>query len=395
MQVARSLALLSLAVAAGCGGGGGVADAGADRPAAMDAASETAPCAVAAGAAPGECLVVLASDLPFPKGLALDASNVYWTQMAAANFAVVRVAKSGGTPKVLLSTASPPVAIGGANIYLNLADSVAAMRIPDESSGIPYQGFGRGAAADARDAYFASGCTGNASLVVAPLAGGPPTSLYGGVCPHDVVLDSTSVYWASSGGNQSESSYTEPAIMKAALGGGSMPTALLGGGSMLIQHGGGGGGAGGDTGGSGGATGGASGAGGEADDAGTAPAPLRLNIPYGIAVDATNVYWTDQGSYGAIPPDGAIVKMPLAGGAASTVISGLTGPSDLVLDGATFYWISTDGTIKKAPVTGGPTTTLASAQSNSRDIVVDATSVYWINVDDGAPTGAVVKLTPK
>jgi hypothetical protein len=63
------------------------------------------------------------------------------------------------------------------------------------------------------------------------------------------------------------------------------------------------------------------------------------NGPWGIAIDATNVYWTNNG-------DGTVMTVPIAGA---------------------------DG--------GGPTM-LASGQALPTQIAVDATSIYW--ADQGA-----------
>jgi hypothetical protein len=123
------------------------------------------------------------------------------------------------------------------------------------------------------------------------------------------------------------------------------------------------------------------------------PAPYA---PVGVVADATHVYWTEHGHGNAIPPDGALMKMPLAGGPPEVLVAGLHGPGDLALDGDTIYWANTDGRIMKVSVAGGPPTLLASGQVDPLNVTVDATSVYWTNRGGiGAPQGAVLRLTPK
>jgi hypothetical protein len=80
----------------------------------------------------------------------------------------------------------------------------------------------------------------------------------------------------------------------------------------------------------------------------------------GIAVDANNVYWTNQG---VCPDDG--------------------GPCS--------------GAVMKVPVTGGTPVTLASGEYSPTSIAVDDTSVYWLNQagPGGTANGAVKRLTPK
>jgi hypothetical protein len=133
---------------------------------------------------------------------------------------------------------------------------------------------------------------------------------------------------------------------------------------------------------------------GASDDAGAEP--YALYAPVGVAADATHVYWTERGHGIAIPSDGALMKMPLAGGPPEVLVGGLHGPGDLALDGDTLYWASTDGRIAKVNVAGGPPNVLATGQVDPLNVTVDATAVYWTNRGGvGAAEGAVLRLTPK
>jgi hypothetical protein len=92
-----------------------------------------------------------------------------------------------------------------------------------------------------------------------------------------------------------------------------------------------------------------------------------------MAVDATTVYW-------GTPT--AVLKAPLAGGAATTLAIGNV--SDLALSGANIYYID-GGTyaIKSVPIGGGAVVTLAPSQAAPAHLATDGTSVFWTNGGDG------------
>jgi len=115
-----------------------------------------------------------------------------------------------------------------------------------------------------------------------------------------------------------------------------------------------------------------------------------LSEPQGIALDATNVYFTTEA--------GEVVSVPKGGGASVTLASTPGTALAIAVDGANIYWIAsepTDGatsSVLKVPVGGGSVTTLASMQPTvdaPLSVAVDETSVYW------ATSNGVMKLTPK
>ena len=118
-------------------------------------------------------------------------------------------------------------------------------------------------------------------------------------------------------------------------------------------------------------------------------------MPYAVAVDATNLYWTNSGSpTDAAWPDGTVMKMPLAGGEAVALASNQPGPFNLVVDATNVYWTNYDnggpnGALMIVPIAGGTPTPLAAAHSYG--IAVDATTIYWTDFI----SGVVEKLTPK
>jgi hypothetical protein len=138
--------------------------------------------------------------------------------------------------------------------------------------------------------------------------------------------------------------------------------------------------------------------------------------PTAIAADSINVYWTNAGSETCPPanptctppPDGSVMKLPIAGGAPTTLASGQNNPQRIVIDATNVYWTNegssvqglapsnTDGTVMQVPIGGGVPTTLASQQFLLGEIAVDASSVYFaVDVSPGNATlfsGAILKV---
>ena len=114
----------------------------------------------------------------------------------------------------------------------------------------------------------------------------------------------------------------------------------------------------------------------------------RWNTPAGAATDGTNVYWAEEG--------GNIKAVSINGAAtATTLASGQGTPVLVAVDSVNVYWAnSSSGTVMKCAKGGcnNNPTQMASGQSSPYGIAVDSTSVYWTTLGTGAGNGTVMKL---
>jgi sugar lactone lactonase YvrE len=136
-----------------------------------------------------------------------------------------------------------------------------------------------------------------------------------------------------------------------------------------------------------------------------------LQYPSHITVDAHNVYWTstDWATYGSTadtgPPTGGILMMPIAGGGVPiTLATGLYAPDSIVTNGAKVVWDdwgnfrvgANAGSVSEAPTSGaGPVTTLASGQFDPTGLALSGTNLYWCNQNDYTPKDGVVFALPQ
>jgi hypothetical protein len=267
--------------------------------------------------------------------LALDATSVYWANYDGTG-SIRRVAKSGGQPVTLYSAQNTypwSMAVDAQNIYWTVPN--------------PYW------------------TNGNTAVMEWPLAGGAATTLASNVAnPYDIAVSPTNVYWTTED--------SPVALLTVPIDGGSVtPLATVTGGAGAI-----------------------------AIDAnhvywstygGTYMEALAGGSPQargpqaaGIAVDATGVYYTVNVP-NANPWLGNIVRTPIGGGPQTVVASQRPGSViAIAVDDTNVYWTEGEGTIQMGAVakvakSGGTPVLLATGLGDPTAIAVDDTSVYFIS----------------
>jgi hypothetical protein len=339
-------------------------------------------------AGPGRCVVQLASPKNKPEGFAFDASSIYWTEMTGSGYVVLKVDKAGGPVATVLSSNSPPLAIGGAHVFLGSGTGLMPVAAPFDAS-TPYQAFGTSTVATASNIYEFGEM---GSLSILPVGGGAAQTVFAGYSPLSLSLGSTAVYWGTPPStNGTDTFFAQHSIVRLAFGG-SSPEVILGGGGSYVGY----------------VTGaGAGGAPGNSDasvaEAGAADTPLLILGPTAVAVDDAYVYWTDGGSglgfVGKLrlptSPQGPPPVIPSS--APIALVSGVDRPGNLVRAGTSLYWTTGDGNgaIMTASTDGGAVTTLVSGQTSVSDLFADGVSLYWLSALSSGTNYEIMKLTPR
>jgi hypothetical protein len=297
------------------------------------------------GCSNGNSVTVLASGLGIPVELAVDSTNVYWTNIAA------NVQKC---------------AIGGCN---NSPAALAAVGASADHIAV-----------DKTNVYWTE-VGGDTILLDCPTAGCPnpnqPTQLANGLGSlNGIAVDAVNVYWSDSFDNT---------IYECATGGcNDMPMPVVA--SLLT-------------------TPGAIAAGGgyvywvntgdgvvACPTTGICQQPTTIatggQSPLALAVDANNVYWTDTAT-------NTVARCAISGcGNSPTVLAaGLASPNQIATDSVNVYWTNyNDGTVMKCAVGGcGAPTVVACGQTSPGSIVVDSTSAYWIDKGMGGRVSKAAK----
>lgn len=328
---------------------GAVSDAGADAPITCDASFDDDPAncgrcgrsCLGGTCEAGACsIVTVADNEPSPQGLAVDGTNVYWTNTGGSGDVEkcpLSSCTNGGT--VLASGLSSPNAVlsaGGHAYWTNFGSSTlqrcavggcnetattVATMTPASS------GFGR-LAADDTTLFFTDG--GNGKVHACPLTGcpgGPAVLATAQPNPWGIAVDDTRVYWV----NDNVGTGSVESCPKTGCGGSNALRITL---------------------------------------------ASAQSSPRTIAIDATHVYWATQA-------DGTVKRCAKTGcnDQPQTLASALLNPHGVAVDEAFVYFTErgTANAIKKVPKAGGGTILVADAQSSPFNVVVDDKAIYWTN----------------
>jgi hypothetical protein len=108
-----------------------------------------------------------------------------------------------------------------------------------------------------------------------------------------------------------------------------------------------------------------------------APHLTLAGAPVGLALDATNLYFTDINGL-------RVVQAPLDGSSPQDIATTGNYPWAIAVDGTNVYWTDpVENTISTTPIGGTSVTILARNQRNPTSIAVDAGALYWTNFDAG------------
>jgi hypothetical protein len=259
----------------------------------------------------GGAVAVIAEGLSSPRVIAFDADHVYWANQGSppmfTDGTLMRAPKGGGAPETIASGQNVPygVAVIGSSVYWTTQTDVMRKVIGDP--------------------------------------GAPAPAATGQARPLDIIAVGQTLYWTNIGTGFGVNPQKDGSIMAMVEGG--SPVTLVSG----------------------------------------------VLAPLAITADAAGgfLYWCSEG---------AIMRLPIAGGAAEVVLDKLDPwPWRIAVDGASVFWVTASGPgspLMSVSLSTKEAAVVAPNQVFLWDVAVDATRVYWTQNGDGetAKTGAVLRI---
>ncbi len=316
---------------------------------------------VVTAAVDGGSVTTLASTFSGGSAIAVDSSNVYWVGGTSLNAAPL----GGGAVTTLatgLFTFSSGVTVAGGNVYwtASMAGSVYSVPVAGGTettvaSGVSGSG-GLSLATDPNNLYAAYS---SGAIVEFPFDGGAPATL--------AVSRGSPVYFAVGPTTAAWSNDYFDELDTVSLAGGTMATLSTNdvGAPVAVDS--------------------ANAYFGQYQPAALVALPLDGGAAVSLApavlaalvVDSQYAYWTEGGTGVA---DGSIQRVPLTGGSALTIASGLVSPNSLAIDATNVYWVDADqgGSVESAPIGGGTARVLAAGLGGLYGLVVDSASAYTL-----------------
>jgi len=264
--------------------------------------------------------------------LAADATNVYWASKTTSW--VKRVPRDGGAPALIFQGDSDtrPTAMTASlgNVYLAVMDRTftrgSVLRVKADGSASELVVSGPSApilelVVDANNVYWFDN---EGTVAKASLSDGLPEVIAVEQYANELAIGANDFYWATYGLMEGQ----KATLKKVALDGGEE--------SLIVE--------------------------------------LSDRYIEHLAVDADYLYWVAE--------DGAISRMPRAGGEVTVLARPANRPYELAFDSSHAYWTEPSqtlyGTVNKVPLAGGPVTSLARLQHLPTEIALTSSRVVWV-----------------